>query len=173
MKISVKEIALMAVLTAVSLTIFVIEAQFPLSVMAGIKLGLSNIVTLIAMLFIGRRDAGIILAMRIVLATAFYGTFVSFVFSVTGGVFAFAVMALTVNRLDKHKIWVVSVLGGIFHNIGQLTAACFIIGQSAVFGIAPYLIISGIVTGFFTGICTQRLWFSPLRNAAEKFVKKV
>lgn len=168
-KIKVQKITLIGILTAVSLTIFVIEAQFPISAVGGIKLGLANIVTLVAMLFLDRLSAGVVLGLRIILATAFYGTFVSFAFSITGGLCAYAVMCLLINRLERNKIWVVSVFGGVFHNFGQLAVACFVTGQTAALGLAPYLIISGIVTGFFTGICAQRLWFSPLKSFAAKF----
>jgi len=171
MKISAGRLTLMAVLTAVSLTVFVIEAQFPVSAVGGIKLGLANIVTLIAMLFVGRREAGIVLALRIILASAFYGTFISFAFSVAGGLAAYTVMCLLINRFDRKQIWVVSVFGGVFHNFGQIAAACVITGSPAAAGLLPYLIVSGILAGFFTGICAQRLWFSPLRKFSIKSEK--
>ena len=164
MKFSVKKITLLGILTAFSLIMFVIEAQFPVAPIGGIKLGLANVVTLITMLFVGRIESGFVLLMRIILATAFYGTFVSFVFSVTGGILAWLAMCFFVYKLDKNQIWVVSVFGGVFHNLGQLTAAVFITGTSYVFSIFPYLIISGILTGFFTGIVAQKIWFSPLQK---------
>lgn len=164
MKISVQKITLVAIMTAVSLIMFVIEAQFPAAPMGGIKLGLANIVTLVSMLFMGRREAGFVLFMRIVLATAFYGTFVSFAFSVVGGIFSYAVMCFLINKFDRKQIWVVSVFGGLFHNFGQLAVAGFLTGTTAVITLLPYLIISGIITGAFIGIVAQKLWFSPLKR---------
>lgn len=146
---------------------FVIEAQFPLSA-GGIKLGLANIATLLAMVFIGRREAGLVLLMRIILASAFYGTFVSFAFSLAGGLLAYLVMCFLVNRLERNQLWAVSVCGGLFHNFGQLAVAAVLTGQAAVVGLLPYLILSGIITGFFTGIIAQRLWFSPLKKYSIK-----
>lgn len=164
MKISAKKIALIGVFTALSLIIFIVEAQFPTSGIGGIKLGLANVATMVAMLFIGRREAGIVLYLRIILAAAFYGTFVSFLFSLVGGTFAYLVMCLLMCRFDKKQIWVVSAFGGVFHNVGQLIAAGFISGTSMVITLFPYLLISGIVTGVLTGLITQRLWFSSLRK---------
>ncbi len=164
MKLSAKKITLVGVLTAVSLTIYMVEAQFPTAPIGGIKLGLANVVTLAAMLFADRLCAGIMLLLRIILASAFYGTLVSFAFSVTGGLFAYLAMCLLINRLDKKQIWAVSVTGGIFHNIGQISVACFITGQGVAAALLPYLIISGIATGLFTGLLAQRLWFSPLQK---------
>ena len=68
-----KKLAFMALLTAMALTIFVLEAQIPAPVpIPGVKLGLANIITLTAMVLMGRKEAGIILAMRILMgATKF------------------------------------------------------------------------------------------------------
>ena len=66
-----------------------VEAQFPVMPIGGIKLGLANIVTMAAMLFVGRKEAGLVLLLRIVLAAGLYGTVVSFAFSLTGGILAY------------------------------------------------------------------------------------
>ncbi|MBO5577155.1 MAG: Gx transporter family protein [Ruminococcus sp.] len=163
--LTVQKIALIGVLAALSLGIFVIEAQIPSPNIAGIKLGLANVVTLCAMLFAGRIAAGCVLGIKIVLAAAFYGTFISFMFSLCGGALAFAVMSLLVNRFDKKQIWVVSVFGALAHNAGQLCVAAVLL-SGAVTALIPYLVISGIATGALTGITAQRLWFSPLRRFA-------
>ena len=68
MKISVQKITLIGIFTALSLIIFMVEAQFPVMPIGGMKLGLANIVTMAAMLFIGRKEAGLVLLLRIVLA---------------------------------------------------------------------------------------------------------
>lgn len=169
MKFSVKKLALMGILTALSLIIFIVEAQFPPIGMGGIKLGLANIVTLVSMTFVGRREAGGILLARIVLASAFYGTFISFLFSLTGGIFAYAVMCFMLNKLDRKQLWAVSVFGGVSHNIGQLIVAAAVTGTSAVAALAPYLIISGVITGAFNGVTAQKLWFSSLKKYASDF----
>mgnify|MGYP000157583319 CR=1 FL=1 len=63
-----KKLALMAVLTAIALTIFMLESQIPAPVpVPGVKLGLANVITLTAMLILGRREAGAVLAVRIVM----------------------------------------------------------------------------------------------------------
>lgn len=162
--ITVQKITLIGIMTALSLGIFAIEAQFPVSSIGGIKLGLANVVTLCAMTLIGRGSAGLVLALRIVLATAFYGTFVSFMFSACGGALAYLVMCLLLGMFDKKQLWVVSVFGALAHNAGQLCVAAVISGTGAVLSLAPYLVVSGIITGALTGVTAQRLWFSPLRR---------
>ena len=168
MKISVQKIALIGIFTALSLIIFMVEAQFPVMPIGGMKLGLANIVTMAAMLFIGRKEAGLVLLLRIVLAAGLYGTVVSFTFSLTGGILAYLAMCIAVLRVGENQLWVTSVFGGFFHNIGQLCAAAVISGTWAVFSLLPYLTISGILTGTLNGLILQRLWKSPLRKYSIK-----
>lgn len=163
-RLTVQKISLIGLLAALSLGIYALEAMIPVSNIAGIKLGLANVVTLTAMVLLGRAEAGFVLGIRILLATAFYGTFISFAFSLCGGALAYAVMCLTVNRLDKKQLWVISVLAALAHNAGQLCVAALVSGTFAMFTLTPYLVISAVGTGVLTGLTAQRLYFSPLRR---------
>ena len=156
--LKVKTLTTIGILTALALIIFIVEAQIPPPVaVPGVKLGLANVVTLITLIFLGRREAGLVLAARIILGSIFAGSVSTIIFSATGGVFCFAVMAFTVNRIPRKQLWVVSVLGAIAHNVGQLLAACFVMGTVSIWYYAPVLFISAIVTGVFTGFCAMYL----------------
>ncbi len=152
----VKRLALMAALLAVALTIFTIELQIPALVpIPGIKLGLANIVTLLALVWLGRREAFAILIMRILLGSIFSGRMVSFLYSLSGGLLCFAVMALIIKRFDDDRLWVVSVFGAIAHNVGQVIAAILIMSTWRLAVYLPPLIVSGVITGAFTGACAM------------------
>ena len=147
-----------AMLTALALGLYFLEAWLPpLVPMPGVKLGLSNIVTLFALYRLGGRDAAAILLCRIFLAFLFGGQAVSLLFSLCGGLLAFLTMMLMKPILGSRQIWVCGVLGALAHNAGQILAAWLILKQAAVFTYLPVLIISGILTGLFTGICAQEL----------------
>lgn len=153
-----KKLALMAMLTAASLIVFVIEAQIPAPIpVLGVKLGLANVITLVAMLLLGRREAGLILFVRIAMGSVFAGGVSGFIFSICGGVLAYAVMCLTVRAFPLKMLWVVSALGAVAHNIGQLIAAVAITKTAALLVYAPVLLASGIVTGVFTGLAATYL----------------
>lgn len=153
-----KKLALMAMLTAASLIVFVIEAQIPAPVpVPGVKLGLANVITLVAMHLLGRREAGLILFVRIAMGSVFAGGVSGFIFSICGGVLAYAVMCLTVRAFPLKMLWVVSALGAVAHNIGQLIAAVAITKTAALLVYAPVLLASGIVTGVFTGLAATYL----------------
>ena len=147
-----KRIALCAALAAVALTIFVAESQIPpLVAIPGVKLGLANIVTLVAMVLLGRRDALAILAVRLVLGSVFAGGFSAFLFSVAGGVFAYIVMCVLVGVFPEKLLWVVSVFAALAHNAGQLAVALWVSGTVSMLVYAPALAAAGVVTGVFTG----------------------
>ena len=147
-----KKLALMAVLTAIALTIFMLEAQLPAPVpIPGVKLGLANIVTLTAMLILGRREAGAILAARIIMGAVFAGNPSAMLYSAAGGVLAYAAMCLLVGVVPEKRLWAVSAVSAVAHQIGQRLACVLVVKTPGVFIYAPALIVSGVITGVFTG----------------------
>ena len=151
-----KKITTMSLLCAAALTIFVAESQIP-SPIAGVKLGLANIVTLYTMALFGRREAALVLTARIILGSMFTGSMSSLIFSLTGGISAYFVMALTIGIFPEHLLWVVSVFGALAHNAGQLAAAMLITRTPGLLAYGLMLLISAIVTGAFTGLAAQYL----------------
>lgn len=154
----VKKLTFMAMLLAVALTIFTVEAQIPPPVpIAGVKLGLANVVTLAALVWLGRGEALTVLTLRVILAGVFAGQAVSFLYSMTGGLLCFAAMSLALKLLGRERLWVVSVFGALFHNLGQILVAAALTGTWAVLAYLPVLMISGVITGAVTGLAAQML----------------
>ncbi len=153
---STKRLILLSLLTAMSLTLFLVEAQFPLPIgIAGIKLGLANLVTLFLLQKFSLRDAAAVLAVRILLGNLFTGQAVSLSYSIAGGLLSLLVMWGLCRMLHGKSLWFVSVMGGISHNIGQILAAMFYLGTGGVLYYLPFLLVSGILMGFLIGMVTQ------------------
>ena len=153
-----RRLALMALLTAIALPIFVIEAQIPAPVpVPGVKLGLANIITLITMLLLGKREAGAVLLVRVLMGAMFAGSPSTLLFSAAGGALAYLLMCLLAGRFGPDRLWIVSALAGIAHNAGQLLACALVVKTPGVFAYAPVLAASGIITGVFTGLAAQYL----------------
>lgn len=147
-----KKLCSMAVLTAIALTIFMIENQLPSPVpIPGIKLGLANIITLTAMAILGRKEAGAILAARIIMGAIFAGSPSTFIYSAAGGILAYIVMCVTIGLFKENQLWIVSALAAIAHNAGQIGACALIVKTPGIFAYAPILAASGVITGVFTG----------------------
>lgn len=149
---SIRKMTVLGLYTTIALTIFMIEAALPgLAPVPGMKLGLANIVTLF---MISRYPVGevlLVLLMRILLSSMFAGQAVSFLYSLSGGVLCLLVTALVHRLVGKKYIYLTSLMGAVAHNTGQILAACFILRSPGVFAYLPYLMVSGIVTGLFTG----------------------
>ena len=152
----VKKLTLMALLTAIALTIFLIEAQIPpLTPVPGIKLGLANIVTVFAVFALGSKEAAMILFVRIFLGAVFAGNFSTILYSGAGGLCAILVTIGMRKILTKNQLWVAAAFGAVAHSLGQMAAAIAITGTPALLTYLPVMIICSVMTGLFTGLCAQ------------------
>ena len=163
-----KKLAFMSVLTAIALGIFMIEAQIPAPVpIPGVKLGLANIITLTAMLLLGKKEAGAILFMRILLGSVFAGNASTIIYSASGGLLAYIAMCLCIPAIPEKRLWITSAVSALCHNAGQLIASMLVLKTAKLWVYAPVLAVSGIITGVFTGIAAQYL-VKALRKAMKK-----
>ena len=154
----VKKLTRMALLTAIALTIFMVEAQIPPVVpLPGVKLGLSNIVTVYAVFAIGPGEAAAILFCRIFLGAVFAGNFSSILYSAAGGTLAILMTILLRRVLKKSQLWVAGSLGAIAHSVGQVSMAALVSGTVGVLVYLPILVAISVATGLFTGLCAQFL----------------
>ena len=160
---SVRKLTRCAFLTAAALVVFVIESQIPpLTASPGIKPGLSNIFTLFALQVLGPGWAFALFLMRVTLGSVITGQTMAFIYSMAGGLLAFAVMA-ALRKLPEDRLWVSGVLAAMAHNLGQIAAAVAVTGTKEILYYLPVLLLSGIIAGSFTGICAQ-LVLRRLRN---------
>ena len=152
----VRKLCILALLAAIALSIWAAEALIPpLVPLPGIRLGLANIVILLTLYLFGRREAAAVLAVRLILGAALAGTVMSFLYSLAGGLLALGVMALLRPRGEETRVWMLSAYAAVAHNLGQLLAARLIMGTPGLWWYLPALVLSGLVTGVFTGLCAQ------------------
>ena len=153
-----KKLTLLALLTAIALTIFMIEAQIPPIVpLPGVKLGLANIVTVFAVFALGPGDAAAVLFCRIFLGAVFAGNFSSIFYSAAGGLLAILATIGLRKVLTKKQLWVAGSIGAVAHSVGQVGMSILITGTPGIIVYLPPLICVSIVTGLFTGLCAQFL----------------
>ena len=153
-----RKLTRMALLTAIALTIFMIEAQIPALVpIPGVKLGLANIVTVFAVFTMGSKEGAMILAARIFLGAVFAGNFSTIFYSAAGGACAILVTIGLKRILTKNQLWVAGALGAVAHSMGQMAVAVAMTGTPGLLVYLPVMILCGIVTGLFTGLCAQFL----------------
>lgn len=165
-----RKLTRMALLTAIALTIFMIEAQIPALVpIPGVKLGLANIVTVFAVFAMGPKEAAAILFVRIFLGAVFAGNFSTIFYSAAGGSLAILTTIGLRKILKKNQLWVAGCLGAVAHSIGQMAMAMLLLGTPSLAVYLPVMIAISIFTGLFTGLCAQflvnrgTLWKTILR----------
>lgn len=148
-----KKLAQCAILVSLALTLSWLERLIPLQLVVplpGVKLGLANIVTLVALYLLGGRSALVILLLRCILGAMFGGSITGLLFSLTGGLLALAVMAAA-GKLPMFSIFGVSILGAAAHNVGQICASMLLMQSVYVAAYLPYLLAVALVTGTATG----------------------
>lgn len=153
---SVKKITVLALFTTISLALYGAESALPpLVPIPGVKLGLANIITLILLRHASVRDALWVLAARILLASLLFGNGLSLLYSLLGGLCSLLCMAFCTKLLQKKMTFLTGAVGGLTHNIGQLFTAFLVTLSPAAAAYLPFLILSGILTGLFTGLCGE------------------
>lgn len=147
--------ALFGLLTALAFVFSYLESLVPLNIgIPGIKLGLANLVVITALYILPKKYAFVIALIRIVLTGLTFGGLSAMVFSLAGGVLSFAVMVLLI-KMNKFSVIGVSAAGGIFHNIGQIAAAAFVMKTAQIIYYLPALVISGLITGILIGVAAD------------------
>lgn len=150
-----KRLTELAMLTAVALIIFVVELQIPNPIpIPGVKLGLANVITVFAIYRYKAREVLLIVLCRTILGSVFGGNMMALFYSLAGGILCFLGMLFFKRILSQKYIWLCSIFGAVFHNIGQITVACLIAGTGMLIYL-PFLLLSGCLAGVFTGGCAQ------------------
>ncbi len=164
---NVKKLTALSLSVALSLILSFVESQIPpLVAVPGVKVGLSNIVTVFLLYTLGAREAGGVSLVRVILSSILFGSVLSLAYSLSGAVLSFLFMLLF-KKLGFFSTVGVSVIGGVMHNAGQTIAACFIMETVELLTYLPVLIISGVLAGVAVGVIAG-LVTKRLSNALEK-----
>ena len=147
-----KKIAYLGLLIALAFVFSYIEFLIPVNLgIPGAKLGLANLVIIVALYTINERDAFVLSMIRIVLVGFTFANLASMLYSLAGGILSFFTMVLA-KRSKKFSMTGISVIGGIFHNVGQIIIAICVVKTASLVYYLPVLMVAGIVAGVAIGI---------------------
>lgn len=151
-----KKLVTMALFVTTAFMLSYIESLFPFFFgVPGMKLGLANLAVVCALYLYGWREALMVNVLRIILAGLLFGNMFSILFSLGGAIVSFVCM-MAAKRLGL-SLYGVSMAGGVFHNVGQLLIAAFLVQTVEVGYYAPFLLVAGLVTGFLIGAIGKEL----------------
>ena len=146
-----REVALTGMLFALSMALSFFESAITplLGLMPAMKLGLSNIVVMYAILFLRRRTAFCLVILKALFAFLTRGTTAGFL-SLCGGTLSFLVFCLLLALPVSVTGYIFSVSGALAHNVGQLLGAAVILSDKMAIAYAPVLLVVGLVVGSLT-----------------------
>lgn len=157
--LALKKTVIIAIFAAVAVVLSIIESIIPVNLqLPGAKLGLANIMILTCLYFLRGRDAFLLVIMKTLVTAFIFGTFSSLLFSLMGSLFSFIVM-LALMKFGRKQMSLIgiSIIGGVAHNFGQITAASIIFRTTNIYYYMPLLLLTGLVTGILVGIAVQYL----------------
>ena len=149
------KVAYFGVFTTLALIFSYVETLIPIQFgIPGVKLGLANLIIVIALYRMKLSEAYLLSIVRVLLAGFIFGNYFSIIYSLAGGLLSLTVMAL-LRKKGGFSVIGVSIAGGVFHNIGQLIIASVIVETFSVMYYVPVRLIAGLVTGLLIGIASD------------------
>ena len=149
---NVKKLCILSVSVSLAMVLSFLESLVPpLVAVPGIKVGISNIVSLFVLYALGAPSAFAVSITRVTLSSLLFGSAVSLIYSLSGACLSLLIM-IAFKKLGFFSITGVSVLGGVFHNVGQIIAAIIVMKTAAIAVYLPPLIISGVIAGVLVGL---------------------
>lgn len=146
-----KKIAFCGVFTALAIVLSYFERLIPVPIpVPGIKLGLANVIILIIMYYIGYKEAFVVSVVRILAVGILFSGLSGILYSLSGGLLSFFMMSLGKKTTMFSPVGV-SVIGGVFHNLGQIIIACMVVENYKLLYYVPILIVLGLIMGIITG----------------------
>ena len=159
-----KKLTVMALTVSVAMVLSFVESQIPAFVaVPGIKIGLANIAVVFALYRLGWKEAAGISLVRVLLVSLLFGSAASLFYSLAGAVLSLAGAVLSLlgmglmKRTGRFTEIIVSVTGGILHNVGQIAMASLILETDVLRYYLPFLLVSGIAAGIVVGLAGAAL----------------
>lgn len=150
-------VAYFGVFTALALIFSYVETLIPINFgIPGVKLGLANLIIVVALYKLPLQEVYLLSIVRILLSGFIFGNYFSILYSLAGGLLSLSVMAL-LKRRNSFSVMGISVSGGVFHNVGQMTVAMLVVETFSVAYYFPVLMIAGLVTGLLIGILSNEM----------------
>lgn len=156
-----RRIAFLGLMVALAFVLSYVEMLLPLNIgIPGAKIGLANLVVMVALYKMGGKDAFTLSLVRVILVGLTFGNLAMMIYSLAGAVLSFVAMIIG-KRTNLFTATGVSVLGGVFHNVGQIIVAMFVLETASLVYYLPFLVvigtISGIVIGIVSGMIVARI----------------
>ena len=151
----IRKIATLGMLTALAMVLGFVETLIPINLgIPGMKLGLANLIVIIAFYLFDIKTGVIVSLLRIVLIAMTFGNISMMFYSISGAALSLLCMILA-KQIKGFSMVGIIIIGGIMHNVGQIICAAFVVRTNGVFTYLPVLMIAGVVSGMLIGIAAS------------------
>lgn len=152
-----KKVSVIGLFTAMALLLSCIENMLPFRTgIPGIKLGIANLIIVIAFYFLPSGEVLSISLLRVFFLSVFSGSPFTTAFSFTGAIASFFAMYISYRRNSFSPVGI-SIIGGVTHNLAQLLISTLLLNTPAFLWYSPVLLISGIITGLINGLIAIKI----------------
>lgn len=161
-----REVAWTGMLFALAIALSFLESAITplLGLMPAMKLGLSNLVVMYALLFLNTRTAAELVLLKALFALLTRGPTAGFL-SLCGGVLSFLVLWGLLHLPASTGEFIFTVSGALAHNIGQLLGASVLLSSTMALGYAPVLLVVGLCVGALSCVLSKALFAAMPQNA--------
>lgn len=151
------KVAYFGVFTALALIFSYVETLIPFQIgIPGVKLGLANLIIVIALYKMNLKETCLLSVTRIILSGFIFGNLFSIIYSLSGGLLSLSVMAF-LKKQGGFSVMGISIAGGVMHNVGQLLVAMVIVETFSIIYYIPVLLIAGVITGLVIGVAANEM----------------
>lgn len=151
-----RDITQIGVLCAIAAVLGYIEALLPPFVpVTGFKIGLANIAVMFTLYRFGKKQAFFVMLVKVLITSLWFSGLNALIYSLSGGLISWLAMAFAIKS-GMSKVGV-GMCGGVFHNIGQIVAACLVLNTNTALYFAPSLLPLGLLSGAFVGVAVRLL----------------
>ncbi len=152
-----RRVAFLGLFIALAFVMSYIEFLLPISIgIPGAKIGLANLVIVVALFVIGKKDAFILSVIRVLLVGLTFGNMAMTIYSIAGATLSFVAMLIAM-KTNKLSVTGVSVVGGVFHNVGQIIVAMIMMETTGLIFYLPFLLVIGTISGVVIGIVSSMI----------------
>ncbi len=159
MRQQLEKAVFIVLLSTLAIVLGLVESLLPIQfLIPGVKLGLANIMVVIALQYLNVLDTLTLILLKTLVTTLIMGTFSMFFYSIVGAILSYFTMLVIIKLFkDNVSLLGISMVGGVMHNVGQLAVAVIILQTLSVGYYVMILLPVGAITGLLIGAVVKTI----------------
>ncbi len=168
--ISINKMVNLSLFISIAIVLSIFESFLPFTyIVPGLKLGLSNIILILILPYYSFLELLLFQVVKVTITSFILGLLSVYLFSLSGALCALIVIYITYKIFrDKVTRESLSVLGAIFHNVGQLFFSIFYLSALGLLYYLPFMVFAASCTGLINGFIISKIGYVFDRNFNDR-----